>query len=1788
MYSANFTVKIKQIIKEQKDIITLPLFRSFLNVKIISTKAVLGFMLGAILFSTVFGQTVQNTKNTADQGLRSNGRVNPSSLGMEMDIPLGSYPGRGINLPLGLSYSSKQWRFEEHSNISQANGSSSVYVKAKYSENAASGWTSSLSQAYIEYTGEWVRFDDYGRPLSEIQEVGVVGDNYIRRITVYLPGGGSHELRAQDGQIANPNLGQLPPASAWEGNFYATDGSGLKYVQDTTINPAVYKLYMPDGSFYTFNAARENKSTSEPYMQVRRASRLTDINNNFVQFNAISEQYPNGSWTDELGRTFPVMIPRETPTMPVNLSVLEQTFVLPGMSQGYTLRWKKLQGNSAANSGFTDFLTQVLKYAGHTDRGQPPTSYSPSLFADGSPLNVCSNQGSLFVIVETPEKFNPVVLTEIVLPNGASYRFSYNEFGEIERIYYPTGGREEVTYDKVASLAELAKPYQMSNRGVTNRKIFESSSDSTADTWIYTAESSLNNFRTSTIAPDGTQTDRFMHRGLPAPACTARSDTGNATNQYGAHWGYDNPLAGMPYEERMFSSDTPKRLLQRSLTKWTATDTTTVLTPNQLRYVQRNARVLSTESIVYEGDAGLSTATTLEYDTDVNAFGSPMNVVKTKQYGYKVVSRDTTHTPEQLPPTNIIDVGDPTVSNTLLKIAETTYLQSDLSYNQSAYLANNLVKLVTGTKLRKPDNQIVAQTEIKYDETNYGNGYRGQATTVKSWLDPNNIWLEVRSKYDTYGNVIEITDAKENVTTTEYSATYNYAFPTKVTTPVPDSSGINGSQTAFQTTMTYNPVTGLPLTVTDANGQISTMEYEDSLLRPTKSIAPNGHQTITEYGAGISEATRFIKVKTQIDATNWKEGYSWYDGLGRSVKTQSVDSSGDVFALTCYDQYGRVEKVSNPFRNVPNANCQSSLEWTANTYDTVGRVWKTTTPDGAFVETNYGLATSGNQIGTTVTVTDQAGKLRRSVTNGLGQLIRVDEPNISNQLGTISSPNQPTLYSYDTLDNLTTVTQGIQTRNFGYDSLSRLKQAINPEAGTINYNYDNNGNLTSKIDARNITTTYGYDNLNRVKTRSYANEPSGQTPTPNVTYHYDGIYYDAQNILQTATGSVKGKLTSVSSSLSKTNYTAFDILGRITSSQQETDGTTYNPMTYTYNLSGAMLEQTYPSGRVVKTTLDTDGDLAQVESAKTQGGSLKVYASNFTYTAAGAVSSMRLGNGRFESTQFNSRLQPTQIALGSSQNSTNLLKLDYGYGSNDNNGNVQSQTITVQNTAQTAGFTAVQNYTYDSLNRLKQADEKPFGYTQEQCNQNPGLCWKQTFDYDRYGNRNFVEADTTTLPKNCGGLVCPNDIKALNPAISTTDNRITEDQDNDQIKDYDFDAAGNTKKDASGNQFTYDAENKQIKVVNASSQIIGEYFYDGDGKRVKKVAPLNGETTIFIYDASGKMVAEYSTITPTTPQVSYLTQDHLGSPRIITNEIGQVKSRRDFQPFGEEIYSAQRLQGLGYTNDNIRQNFTSYERDSESSLDFAQARMYGYGHGRFTSPDPLAASANSIRPQSWNRYSYSYNNPLRFTDPSGMIAGDFYNLDGDKIGTDGKKDDIIYIVYNEKEAKAIEDTKGDYTTTVNSKITIANKEVIKSIGRAVDRSNKPSADDKEGGSHEEGVSWKTTGSTTTITDAPAGAYVDLTDLTKTKASIGLPRNVDGRAHIHPEDTSGTRGFVQPPSQQDTDVALTTGTNIVVGARSKEVYFFKPTGQNPTNKEKDGECRCVAQMSLKNFLKIGGK
>jgi RHS repeat-associated protein len=72
--------------------------------------------------------------------------------------------------------------------------------------------------------------------------------------------------------------------------------------------------------------------------------------------------------------------------------------------------------------------------------------------------------------------------------------------------------------------------------------------------------------------------------------------------------------------------------------------------------------------------------------------------------------------------------------------------------------------------------------------------------------------------------------------------------------------------------------------------------------------------------------------------------------------------------------------------------------------------------------------------------------------------------------------------------------------------------------------------------------------------------------------------------------------------------------------------------------------------------------------------------------------------------------------------------------------------------------------------------------------------------------------------------------------------------------------------------------------------------------------------------------------------------------------------------FGEEIPSGtgSRTAPCFTAADTLTQKFTGKERDAETGLDYFGARYFSGPQGRFTSPDPLMASAKTTNPQSWN------------------------------------------------------------------------------------------------------------------------------------------------------------------------------------------------------------------------------
>jgi RHS repeat-associated protein len=115
-----------------------------------------------------------------------------------------------------------------------------------------------------------------------------------------------------------------------------------------------------------------------------------------------------------------------------------------------------------------------------------------------------------------------------------------------------------------------------------------------------------------------------------------------------------------------------------------------------------------------------------------------------------------------------------------------------------------------------------------------------------------------------------------------------------------------------------------------------------------------------------------------------------------------------------------------------------------------------------------------------------------------------------------------------------------------------------------------------------------------------------------------------------------------------------------------------------------------------------------------------------------------------------------------------------------------------------------------------------------------------------------------------------------------------------------------------------------------------------------------------------------------TNNFNYYFADHLGTARIVANSAGTILDDSDFYPFGgERVISSS--SGNNY-------KFTSKEHDSESGLDNFGARFDSSSFGRFMSPDPGNIGVDRRYPQSWNAYSYSVNNPLVLTDPTGLYV----------------------------------------------------------------------------------------------------------------------------------------------------------------------------------------------------------
>ncbi|MFY9571566.1 MAG: RHS repeat-associated core domain-containing protein, partial [Blastocatellia bacterium] len=1266
--------------------------------------------------------------------------------------------------------------------------------------------------------------------------------------------------------------------------------------------------------------------------------------------------------------------------------------------------------------------------------------------------------GALLDGSDTP--FNPTVVSSVALPDGRQYQFRYNAFGELARVVLPTGGAIEYDYDGGVGPSHnsgvlVPADFQIYRR-VTERRVYpdggagvgyESKTTYSRPENFNASGGNINDGFVLMEQRDASDNllskDKHFFFGGAAPTISRQP------NDY-ATWN-----DGKEYQTLMFDSNGSASLRQMDHTWEQGTLPSQQPGPVDAAQNPRIAETLTTlkdatpnkvARQTFDYDVYNNATDTCDYDFGSGSFGSLLRHTHTDYLVDYANSTFNLAHPERnvhirnLPRAQIVNAN---CANTLNQAARTDYEYDNYTPDPPS-LKHNV--LIDRTDISSHDSRM---------DTSYST--RGNVTAVTRWLNTGGSIASFQ-QYDTAGNVVKAIDPLDHVTTFDYADKFGKPdgsiddsfAPPELSTGTKKTYALASSITNAlgQTSHTqFNYYVAKPVDAKDLNGTLTSAVYQDALDRPTKLIqaandtTTNSVKAQTTFAYDDSLSVRRITTKSDLKTFGDELLHNevLYDGLGRTVETRQYESATDYIATSqTYDPLGRARQASNPYRS------GDTVVWITTEYDGISRVKTMTTPDLAVVTTTY----SGNQT----TIRDQANKQRRSVTDGLGRLTSVDE--LLEHPSTIVYA--ATTYTYDLLDDLTGVSQTqttpsvTQTRTFLYDSLRRLTQATNPESGLVQYTYDENGNLKTKTDARTaaVTTTYFYDAINRLTRRTYSG-----SATPQVDYFYDGQGLPTGAPSFTRGASI-GRLVGVTyggANSTAGSYQGYDILGRPNVSVQKTDAQSYT-FAYGYNLAGGMTSETYPSGKVIQTEYDDAGRIAGVKkgTAYYAGAAATEAMNRIQYAAHGAISAMKLGNGKWEHTLFNNRLQPTEIGLGATNGASDLLKLEYTFGSNTNNGNVLTQKITAPKAAG-GDLVLTQSYEYDEVNRLLSASE------------NGSPAWSQTYDYDRYGNR--AVRNGSYIPMTNIGLT---------PQSTSSTDFSAFDQQTNRLKQATFpnvlyDGAGNLARDQASRTFAYDGENRQTSYNNGAVT----YTYDGDGRRVTRV--IGNSTTIFVYNVAGQLIAEYASDPVPSPPggggTSYLTSDHLGSTRIVTTSAGGVKARYDYLPFGEEIESDRggRTNVVGYGGaDSTKQKFTQKERDSESGLDYFLARYYSSAQGRFTSVDPLnivlevqyegnpktarARMLGYLRdPRQWNRYAYAVNNPLLYIDPSGeeiIISG----------GTDEQQEAVRNAITRLRDQSPLADQAfarfdGTGYTVPNLNITIlADKDFEAQITSNVDKS----------------------------------------------------------------------------------------------------------------------------------------
>lgn len=559
----------------------------------------------------------------------------------------------------------------------------------------------------------------------------------------------------------------------------------------------------------------------------------------------------------------------------------------------------------------------------------------------------------------------------------------------------------------------------------------------------------------------------------------------------------------------------------------------------------------------------------------------------------------------------------------------------------------------------------------------------GKPDLISEVIDP--LGRSIRFLYDNDNNLIQFTDAKNQITQYQYIGENRFdhllkkvIYPKGILNSVENTydsttkkvtSQRNGNTTSFMSLL-YNSNS---TTITDEHNKQFTFIYS-----PTAGLI------------------------TSLTRGSVRDSFEYNDNQNPVKPTKIIDGRGFVTTMT-YDTKGNPLQINKP-ENAVHKFFYNSFNDVSQYIDPRNKI------------TNYNFNGTGNLVGIqtprgSTSITYNTNGTINNFTDPMNRTTTLTYNSYGNIATVTNNMNHITSYTYDAASRMLSFTDAnLRLTSFLYDYNDNVTRISKPSSNFTNYSYDANDNLYTVSDPNNQTTTFNHNYKDLLS--SIFNPIMNQT---SFDYHENGMIrtkekpdfqsivyaYDNSNRLQSISGAITGSFAYDNSdnvtSASNQNgsiVNSYDGLNRITSSTDLYG----NTVSYGYDQSSNIISITYPGNKVVQYTYYDDNLLQSVRdwnnnvtsyTYRNDGTILEVYYPNltkktFSYDAAGRVTG--ISNKKSNGTVIN----------------------EYNF-TLDNVGNQISVTQTEPINAPPI-LSSNKNYSYNSANRLLSDGNYTYNY----------------------------------------------------------------------------------------------------------------------------------------------------------------------------------------------------------------------------------------------------------------------------------------------------------------------------------------------------------------------------------------------------------------------------------------------------------------------------------------------